>query len=764
MTVLPIHVDQSRTLPGVAAIDHQRFADERAAGTNGRFLAAVLRRHWLLLGAMVIAITGLATAYAASRPPIFSATAKIMIGLSHGGEFDLGGLIAGMPVNRERIENEMELLRSREVARQVVEKLALDQLPEFNPALQSPEERPIFDRVADLVPSPGALLRQWGVLAVLGGERGGGTAPAAARDPIEDVVDRFIDALDIWPQGRSHVINVSVETRDPVLAAEAANTVAAVYLADRLEAKLATVRRAAGWLDGRLEALRAEAERKEAVVEEYRSKAGLVATEGAGLVAERLAELNKELAMAKAAEVQAEARFEQVQETLLLEGASAVPDVLSSRTIQDLRATESVAAARRAELARDLGPRHPQMIEVQSQLDSIRSQIRAETDRILDSIRSEYEVAQARSARVQREIGGLGDLIRNRNDAEGQLRVLEREAEAAQEVYQTFLMQADTSGHKEGLESPEGRVISHAEVPAEPSGPNRKLLVAIGFVGACFTGFGLSFGLELLDRRFRTADQLRSRLRLPVLGVVPMLTSLSRTRTPPQEHIVDNPNTAFGEAIRSVRTSISLSGEGRAPRAVLLTSSVQGEGKTSLCLSIGRHAALSGRQAIVVDCDLRLPRVHEGLGASNDAGVIEFLEGASLTDVLRVDEVTGMHYVSAGVWHRNAPELLRATRMRDLISLLRTRYELVLIDTPPLLPVSDASVLAGLADLAVLVVGWPDARPDTVEFAADRLRQAARRARIGAIFNNVDVRKVVGYGFTEVEAYRGRYGHYYVAA
>jgi polysaccharide biosynthesis transport protein len=301
-------------------------------------------------------------------------------------------------------------------------------------------------------------------------------------------------------------------------------------------------------------------------------------------------------------------------------------------------------------------------------------------------------------------------------------------------------------------------------VPASPAGPNRKLLVMIGFVGACCTGFGLSLGLELLDRRFRTADQIRARLRLPVLGVVPMLSSLARTRKPPQEHIVDGPDTAFGEAIRSLRTNMTLSGEGRAPRAVLLTSSVQGEGKTSLCLSMGRHAAMSGRRAIVVDCDLRLPRVHEGLGAPNEEGVIEFLEGGSLTDVPRIDEATGLHYITAGTWHRNAPELLRAARLRDLISLLRARYELVLIDTPPLLPVSDASAIAGLVDLALLVIGWPNARPDTVEVAAARLRQAAGRARIGAIFNNVDVRKVAGYGFAEVEAYRGRYGHYYVAA
>jgi succinoglycan biosynthesis transport protein ExoP len=760
MTVLPIHADQSRALAAPAAAGYPSAGPEPSDALNARFLAIVLRRRWLLLGASVIGITGLATAYAATRPPVFEATAKIMIGVPQRADIDLGGLVAGLPVDRERIENEMELLRSREVAREVVTTLALDQRPEFNPALLSPEERPLLERVADLIPDPGDLMEQWGLMEPLDDAAGSG----AGRDPLSDVIDLFADSLQVWPQGRSHVINLTVETADPRLAAAAANAVAEVYLADRLQAKLDTMRRATGWLDNRLEALRVEAERKEAAVEDYRSQAGLVATEGGGLAAERLGELNRELAAATAAEAQAQAAFSKVQETIATEGASAVPEVLESRTIQELRAAEAVAAARHDELAGELGPRHPQMLEIQKHLASVRGQIQAETSRILSGIQNAYEVARTRSAHVRSEIDRLEGSISNRNDAEGQLRVLEREAEAAQEVYRTFLVQANATGHKESLERPEGRLISRAEVPASPAGPNRQLLVMIGFVGACFTGFGLSLGLELLDRRFRTADQLRARLRLPVLGVVPMLSSLARTRKAPQEHIVDAPDTAFGEAIRSLRTNMTLSGEGRAPRAVLLTSSVQGEGKTSLCLSIGRHAAMSGRRAIVIDCDLRLPRVHEGLGVPNEEGVIEFLEGGSLTDVLRIDEATGLHYVTAGAWHRNAPELLRSARLRDLISLLRARYDLVLIDTPPLLPVSDASVIAGHADLALLVVGWPNARPDTVEVAAARLRQAAGRARIGAIFNNVDVRKVAGYGFTEVEAYRGRYGHYYVAA
>jgi polysaccharide biosynthesis transport protein len=758
---LPVPAD-AVPLSGRFASPRHEPAPQPSSGVDARLVLDALRRRWLVLAGTVVVITSGALGYALTREPVFSATAKVMVGVPNPTATDLGSLVIGTPVNQERIQNELQILQSRELARRVIERAGLEGEPAFNPALDDPARAGtlagLWAEAVARLPEPRSLLQRWGLMEppVVEGPLG--------REPIEDVVDAFLAALAVWPEGRSHVINVKVETRDPQLAARAANAVARAYIDERHAARLDTMSRASGWLDGRIEALRIDAEEKEAAVEAFRSRAGLVATEGSGLAAERIAELNREMAIAQAAEAQAEARWLKVRETLASEGVESVPEVLASATIRELRAAESVAAARLAELGRELGPRHPQMVDARSQLESIRAQLREETQRILAGVRNAYEIEQARVARIERNIAALEERLRHRNDAEAQLRVLQREAEAAQDVYRTFLMRANTGGQQEGLEAPDARLISAAEVPARPAGPQRKLLVMLGFIGACFTGVGLAFALELLDGRFRTADQVRQRLRLPVLAVVPMLSSLTRTRRAPQDHVVDGPDTAFGEAIRALRTSMALSGDGAAPRAVMLTSSIQGEGKTTLCLSVGRHAALSGRRVIVVDCDLRLPRVHEGLGVDNGPGVIDFLSGTPLADLIRVDRQSGLHFISAGIWRRNAPELLRQPRLRELVGVLRSRYELVLIDTPPLLPISDAAVLAGQADLALLVVGWPNARPETVEVAADRLRAATVTTSIAAVFNNVDVKRASGYGFAEIEGYRSRYARYYAAA
>lgn len=737
-----------------------------SGGFEARAIGGVLRRRWLLLSTTVLGITAAAALYATTREPVYAATAKVMIGLTESPAMELADLVRGLPVTTERIENEMQLLQSRALARKVVVATGLVRDPDYNPALRESGEAGLLERMTPSLPSLEDVAGYLGLDAYLSYVRGEetATAGAAADDPLRPVVDAFLADLAVWPEGRSHVINVSFESGDPVTASRIANATAEIFIEDRLEVKLETARRASGWLETRIDELRADAEAKEAAVEAYRSGAGLAAGEGAELTFDRIAELNRELAVAKAAEVQAEARLANVQQTIRSRGADAVPEVLSSRTIQELRAAEAVAAATRAELARELGVRHPRMIDVNAQLQSIRSQIAIETRRVLDSLRSAAEVAASRTSRIEAEMARLESQVTDRNDSEAQLRVLEREAEAAQDVYRTFLMRSNATAQHEGIESADARLISAAETPTGPIGPQRKLLLMLGFAMACFAGLAAVFGREMLDRRFRTTDQIRDRLNIPVLGVVPMLGSVMRTRKAPQDEVVDGPDSAFGESIRALRTGLGTIGDGPSPRSVLVTSSVQGEGKTTLSLSTGRHSAISGLRTIVVDCDLRLPRVHEGLGQPNGPGLIEFLRGASLSEVTRVDEATGMHFISAGHWRRNAPELLRLPRMAELISLLQSRYDLVLLDTPPLLPVSDAAVIAGLADAALLVVGWKNARPETSQAAAERLRKTAGKAQIAAVFNNVDVHRVAGYGAVEVDVYRGSYSSYYAAA
>jgi succinoglycan biosynthesis transport protein ExoP len=754
---------QAMSLPGMPthAIPPQAKV---AGGFDVRSIGGILRRRWLLLSTTILGITAVAAGYAMTREPVYAATAKIMIGLPESPALELADLVRGLPVTTERIENEIQLLQSRSLARKVVAATGLDRNPDYNPALSADENAGLIEQLTESLPTVQELTTQLGLAPYLPFLQKPSDGLAVESDALRPVIDAFLEDLSVWPEGRSHVINVSFESPDPVTAADVANAVAQIYIEDRLEVKLETSRRASGWLEGRIQELRAAAERKEAAVESYRSQEGLAAGEGGELTFERIAELNRELAVAKAAEVQAEARLANAEATLRTRGAEAVPEVLSSPTIQELRAAEAVAAATRAELGRDLGPRHPRMIDVNAQLRSIRSQIAIATRRILDSLRNSAEVAASRTSRIEEEMARLEGQITDRNDSEGQLRVLEREAEAAQEVYRTFLMRANSSAQNESIATADGRLISAAEMPQAPVGPKRKLLLMLGFALACFTGLAATLGREMLDRRFRTTDQIRDRLNIPVLGVVPMLGSVIKTRRAPQDEVVDGPDSVFGEAIRALRTSLGTIGDGPSPRTILVTSSVPGEGKTTLSLSTGRHSAISGIRTIVVDCDLRLPRVHEGLGMANGPGLIEFLRGASLSEVTRVDEQTGMHFISAGHWRRNAPELLRLPRMAELISLLQTRYDLVLLDTPPLLPVSDAAVIAGLADAVLLVVGWRNARPDTAQAAAERLRRTAGKARVAAVFNNVDVHKVAGYGAVEVDVYRGRYANYYAAA
>ncbi|MDX1540186.1 MAG: GumC family protein, partial [Geminicoccaceae bacterium] len=534
MSTLPVPASTTQLAmptPGVAA---PAAAKPAATSTfDLRFVGGILKRRWLLLSSTVIGITAAAVAWIMTQEPVYTASAKIMIGLPQSKTLELANLVTGLPVTTERIQNEIQILQSRTLAERVVIETGLLNHPDFNPAVAPEEEPGWVDQALAYVPTVEEAATALGLESwIVSADDGAGDLPV--RDPLSAVIDTYLRNLAAWPEGRSHVINVQFESMDPVLAADVANAAAEIYIRDRLEAKLETARTASGWLEERIDQLRAEAENKEAAVEAYRSRAGLAAGEGEGLAFERISELNRELAIAKAAEVEAEARYTNAERTIRTQGAEAVPEVLNSRTIQELRAAEAVAAGTRAELARELGARHPRMIDINAQLGSIRSDLAAETRRILDSLRNAYEVAVARSDRIESEMARLGSEITNRNESEAQLRVLEREAEAAQEVYRTFLMRANSSGQQETIESADARLISPAEAPISPAGPQRRLLAMLALAFACFVGLAVTIGREMLDRRFRTAEQIRERLNVPVLGVIPMLGSLTRTRLTPQ--------------------------------------------------------------------------------------------------------------------------------------------------------------------------------------------------------------------------------------
>lgn len=390
----------------------------------------------------------------------------------------------------------------------------------------------------------------------------------------------------------------------------------------------------------------------------------------------------------------------------------------------------------------------------------------------LGQLRSEAEVAEQAVDRARADMAAQDPATLSeaaRSEAASRLRSLEREAAASRALFETFLTRSKQTTEQEGLAAQQGlaqadaRLISSAAIPAKPSFPDLRLFMLLALMGGAGLGVILAFLAEQLDNGFRSSAQIEQFLGLPSIGQVPSLRSLGIRKMAPDAYVIAKPTSSFAESIRALRTSLLLADLAQPPRVVAVSSALPGEGKTTVVLSLARLAALSGEKVIVVDADMRRPRVHSALSLENGCGLTELLCGRqSLEQVVRTSSegASSFDVITAGAITPHATELVRSQQMKALLRRLAGQYALVLVDGPPVLPVADSRVLASIADKVLYVVRWQHTPRETAQFAIKQLREVGANLA-GVVMNQVDVRKQADYGYGDSGYYYGRYRNYY---
>ena len=655
-------------------------ASARAVRTKPRDLArSVMRRSRLAL--LTIIVLNASAIFAVSQlKPRYTAEADLIVGPREEQVVDLKAVLSGLSGDSDVIESEIQVLRSRGIARSIVERFNLDKRAQFNPALQQPDSLKSTDgfvarqlaALARLVQTPrSATLPRATEAGLLPLAPQAGVSPdplGLPRDPLSIPVDNFLLDLDVAAKGRSRVIGVSFTSTSPVLAAGLANAVADSYIANQLKAKTDATIQAHVWLDQRVTELRQQMVDADTAVAAYRRKTGLVLGRATSLLTEQMSELGNEVIHAQEAVAVAHAR---------LEAASSInPNALGLK--QDVRAAE----AQERTLSRNL--------------DALRAQSSTGTE-------SEIE-----------------------------LRALQQEADADRALYDHLLARAKETQIQSGLQQADAKIVSRAEWPQAPSFPKKSVILPAVFVASCLVAALLVLAVESLDRGFTTLEQLEAALGLPALGLVPLLKRREARRRSPERHILDRPTSPFGEAIRNLHTGLMLTGLERAPKVILMTSALPGEGKTAVALSMARMMASCGKRVVIVDCDLRRPSLHKALNRPRGHGLIDCLKnGAELDDVLVGDPLSGAHVLPAGTLGNTAPDLFASSAMRRLVGTLSERYDLVVLDCAPVLAVSDSRHLCRLADQTVFIVRWQETR---CQAAAAALRQVVSAGgRVGGV-------------------------------
>lgn len=720
-------------------MDRQLSRTEALLGENiidiRYYWSVLMQNKWWIL-ALVLSASAMALFVASRIDPIYRATATVLIESNENNIVSIEGVYGMNTRAKEYYLTQFEILKSNELAELLVDRLDLTSNPEFDPRQQQP-----FDW-RDRLPSQLAIMRTW-----FPREEDTALTDAALH---AQVMAKVTKAIIIEPVNNTQLVKIHFETHDPALAARAANEMAEVYIENNMEARLKATQKAAGWLTGRLKELNSKLKESEERLQEYREKETLVDIAGVNtLNSKELNELTLRYVSASDARARAQNPVDQMRAMGLnpsVDQLLELPAILQNELVRSLKARDSEARAKVAELSKRYGPRHPAMIAAQTEAEETRQDLSRHVMRVARGIESDYRAARETEQAIMAQMASAKKDAQNVNRKEFRLNELEREVQANRQLYDMFFTRAKETGEAGGLQAAHARVVDPALVPRVPVAPKKGLIVLMTITASLGLGILLAFVRDGMDDTIRTAEDIEDKLHTRLLGFLPKTKSRGRRR--PLEGFLSANYSNFAEAVRSLRTGIKLAHIDRPLKVMLVTSTVPSEGKSTVALNAA-EALGQMEKVLLIEADLRQPALARALGLNGNMDGLSDLV-TNLTDLNScINHLPdhGIDVIFAGKPPANPQELLSSKRFYMVLERLKLHYDRIIIDTPPVHPVSDALVLSSLVDGVIYVVKAGEIPTSLVARGIKRLYEV-RAPVIGAVLNQVDLS-------------RNRYSEYY---
>jgi polysaccharide biosynthesis transport protein len=715
--------------------DHPPAADAAHSSTlpvtPGIVLGILRRRLGRLLASIVIIPLAAALSLHATTPR-YTATGALLYDPPAFRLAELQSILRADPINDEVMASQAEVMHGLKIVARVATQLNLFDNPEFNHTLNPPS-----------LPAR-ALRRLMGWLAPA--PRPAGAPRAQPEGPrIDDARNSVLlaaqQALVVTTTHGSHVITVTFTSRDRVLAAAAVNMVMDVYIKEQLGAKYRAVRKANEWLDARVAELRAQVRGDEDHIAAYRASHDMIQGMHAGLDAEQISHLTEGLVGARAALAAADSRVDAARGKT---GATALAAIAPS--VVQLRAQADALRSQLQGLNIRLGPNHPDVVNLRQQLQETERQVASETARVVAATEAEARAASQRVTAMEADLQQSRQAVDRNAQAQIPLDGMQREADAGRSLLQAVLGSIQQTAQQAAVEAPDAHEISLALPPESPSSPRVvPIMAGTSALGVLF-GLLLVYITEITDSSLRSGIEVRTSLGLPCFALIPEVPKRRLGRMPIVAYGAMKPMSQFAEQLRALRAGLWM-GTAR-PRIVAITAACPAEGKTSVALALGRAAALGGERVCL-------------LLADSELGLTDLLAGhATDEQVLRQDQMSGMHYIAAGSQEANAFSLFMSEAMARLLQRLREKFDLVLLDAPPAQAMTDTRVIAGIADATLLCLRWRSTPLGVAELALAMLSEAGANV-VGVALTRVDARVHLHSGSADAEVYHPRYGGYF---
>jgi succinoglycan biosynthesis transport protein ExoP len=707
------------------------------------YVKVVYHRRWAAATAMVCVVLA-AMVYTFTAVPIFEARAQLLIEAENPNVVSFKEVIDQEKTTNDYYQTQYRILQSRTLARRTLDRLQL--WPQFD---SSRSPRPTIGSV--LGPLVGQVTSTFRTASP-------SDPPAPDETAAQSrIIDQFLANLTISPIRNSRLVDVRYESPSAERAAQVANGLARCYIEQSLEFKYTASKEASDWLGDRLGEQRQRVEASEAALQQYRERSDAMSLEERqNIVVQKLADLNAAVTRAKTERIQKEATYQQIRNLQNDRAAlDTVPTILSNQFVQQQKSELAGLQQRQVQLSEKLGDRHPDMIKIGLAIKTAEAKLAGEIAKVIQSMKNDYETALAQEQSLARALEQQKQDALELNRKGIDYGVLQRDAASNRQIFDALMQRTKETGISGALKTSNIRIVDVAEVPRSPASPNKTANLLLALVGGSLLAVGLAFFFDYLDNRIKSPAEVKVHLGVPFLGMVPAVTGKAAATGTLLTHGTQ-PN--FAEAFRMIRTNVLFSWVEDAGRSIVVTSTGPGEGKTLVASNLAVALSQTGERVLLIDADMRRPRVHEVFDDNQEPGLSNVLVGTTkASEAVRSTSSANLWVLPAGHIPPNPAELLGSKRFKDLLATLNEHFQWVVIDSPPVMAVADAPIAAHIAHGVVFVVGAEMTGRNLAQTALEQLSNANAHV-LGVVLNRVDLERNAYY---YSQYYRREYGAYY---
>jgi succinoglycan biosynthesis transport protein ExoP len=693
------------------------------------YLRVLYKRRWLASAAF-LGVFAYGAVSTIKQTPLYQAKTQIMIEKEARRATSISDVLDDQSsyYDDDFYPTQLRVLQSRKLAGRVVDQL---------------NGRPVADAAAGATPTRAASATQGGVwqwVTSLLGAPARIDPPAADETSMEQgLISDFLGGLHVEQLRTTRIFEITYTAADPVFAQRAANAVATQYITQSKDIRSEATQEANDYLSRALDDQRLKLNDSETKLAEYKVSHNAVALDDkVNTVSAKLADISARLTTAQLDTIDKGATYEglrKVQDDR--EKLAAHPSILTNPDIQQLKNALNTLQAQRARDAVTHGP--SLLAGLDAEIANAQQKLYQAEDRVVEAAQNEYELAKGKEASYRQSYEEQNRATMTLDQKGADYAMLQREEASNKALFDNLLARTKETGVSGQFKGSNITIVDPAETPRTPSSPNISRDLAIAFIEGLALAFGLAFGFEYLDSRIKTPDELRQALNLPFLGIVPRID----VKPVGNEGLLltgDLPP-GFGEAMRAVRTAVIFSSAEEGARAIVVTSTAPGEGKTLISTNLAVALAQADQRTLVIDGDMRRPRVHGVFGRAQEPGLSNVLVGtARMSEAVRMTPIPNLYVLPSGHIPPNPAELLSSTRYLDALEELRQQFDWIIIDAPPVMAVTDAAILSNSATGVVFVVGAEMTSRRNAGAAVEHL-QAARAKFVGAVLNRVDLKR-----------------------